>query len=495
MGVSQSPSPNDPSHDAGLGAHEEARENSTSDMTSSQEDKLHHKEHQGLGEDAYVSEESYQKALKGQAAMKKLGWKQMTVLLIVESVALGSLSLPSAFAAVGMVPGVILTVGIGLLAAYTAWICGQLYNQYPGMDSYVTAGRQLFVPLGPRWASIGQEFFAVFFTILLIFNFSSHTLTGAIMWETLTGGSGLCSLVWIAISAIFLVLLALPPTFNNFSWLGYVDFASIIAAIGITIISTGIAATNQPGGMSSVDWSVWPAPGTTFVSAISAVTNIVFAYTFVVVQFTFQSEMRRPQDINKSIIAVIVVQVIIYTLTGALIYAFVGNEVQSPALLSAPSNTLTRIAFGIALPVIFISGSINGAAISRYLHGRIFANSRHKYINTGPGWLVWILLLVGEGVIAFVISAAIPFFNSLLGLIASIFLSGFCFYIPPLMWVICIRKGSIFARHNLFNTFASLFTFICGLIILGAGTYASADSIKQMYSAGGVRKPFSCPPI
>jgi len=45
--------------------------------------------------------------------------------------------------------------------------------------------------------------------------------------------------------------------------------------------------------------------------------------------------------------------VFIYTITGALIYAFVGDEVASPALLST-SETVSRVTFGVALPVIFI---------------------------------------------------------------------------------------------------------------------------------------------
>ena len=41
---------------------------------------------------------------------------------------------------------------------------------------------------------------------------------------------------------ILLFLVALPPTFAEFAILGYIDFVSIIIAIGITIIATGIKA-------------------------------------------------------------------------------------------------------------------------------------------------------------------------------------------------------------------------------------------------------------
>jgi hypothetical protein len=63
---------------------------------------------------------------EGEQKFHKLGWKRLTVCLIVEAIALGSLSVPSAFATVGMVAGVILTVGLGLVAIYTSYVVGQV---------------------------------------------------------------------------------------------------------------------------------------------------------------------------------------------------------------------------------------------------------------------------------------------------------------------------------------------------------------------------------
>jgi hypothetical protein len=42
---------------------------------------------------------------EGEQKFHKLGWKRLTICLIVEAIALGSLSVPSAFATVGMVAG------------------------------------------------------------------------------------------------------------------------------------------------------------------------------------------------------------------------------------------------------------------------------------------------------------------------------------------------------------------------------------------------------
>lgn len=237
-----------------------------------------------LGDDAYVSDEAYDRALRGKEAMHRLGWVKMATLLCVEAIALGALSLPAAFATLGMVGGVIVTVGSGFLAIYSGWICGQVYLFYPGITSFPDAGRQLFSRLGPRWARFGYELVSILFCCQLTFNYASHALTGSIMWQHITDKDNVCSIIWVLVSAVFLTILASPPTFEKFSFLGYVDFVSIIAAILITMIATGISASDSAGGLDSVNWSAWPQPGTTFVEAFGAVTNVVFAFAFVIVQ-------------------------------------------------------------------------------------------------------------------------------------------------------------------------------------------------------------------
>lgn len=294
--------------------------------------------------------------------------------------------------------------------------------------------------VGLIFGRVGYEVCSVMFVLFLVLVVGSHTLTGTIAWIRIINEPGVCALVWSVISAILLFILAIPPTFAEFAILGYIDFVSIIVAIGITIIATGIEAHSAPGGLSAVDWSVWPPDDISFSSAFLAVTNIVFAYSFAVCQFSFMSELHTPKDYVKSIWALGLIEIFIYTVTGGLIYAFVGNTVSSPALLSA-GFTVSRVAFGIALPVIFISGSINATVAGRYIIGRVFKNSTIRYTNTKAGWGVWIGLLVLQVVVAWVIAEAIPFFSDLLGIISALFISGFSFYFPALFWFMLIKEG------------------------------------------------------
>jgi hypothetical protein len=422
---------------------------------------------------------------EGSEKFKRLSWQRLTVCLIVEAIALGSLSVPSAFATLGMVAGVIMTVGLGLVAIYTSYVVGQVKLRHPTVDHYSDAVRLI-------WGKFGYELTGAMFAIFLVLLVGSHVLTGTIAFINIVDNMGMCALVWGVISAIILLLVALPPTFAEFAILGYIDFVSIIIAILVTIIATGIQASDAPGGLSAVNWSAWPQPGTTFYQGFLATTNIIFAYSFAICQFSFMSEMHTPRDYVKSIWALGLIEIFIYTMTGALIYAFVGQDVKSPALLSA-GPTVARIAFGIALPVIFISGSINGTVVGRYIMDRAFANSPIRYIKDKKGWLVWLGLQTVLTVIAFIIAEAIPFFNALLGLMSALFISGFTFYFPALFWFQLIKEGKWNATtKNISLSVLNAIVLVIGLLVLGCGTYASVQEIIHLYGEGDVRGSFTC---
>ncbi|KAJ5935456.1 hypothetical protein N7466_005003 [Penicillium verhagenii] len=430
----------------------------------------------------------------GNDKFQRLGWKRLTIIAIVEAIALGSLGLPSAFAALGMVPGIILTVSIGLVAMYAGYIIGQVKLAYPEIAHYADVGHLIM----GKW---GSKIFVGSFVALLVCVVGSHALTGAIAFRTIAQSDS-CSVFFSIVSAVILMLLAIPPSFAEIAILGYIDFASIVLAIGVTMVATGI----QSSGSS--DWSAWPKPGISFTSAIVATNNIVFAYSFAGCLPSFMEDMHTPEDYTKAMWWLGGVQIVIYTLTGSIIYAFVGQSVQSPALLSA-GPLLSRVVFGLALPVIFISGSINITVVCRYIHGKMYQKSIARFINTPKGWVTWLSLVLFITVVAWIIAEAIPIFSDLLSIISSLFVSGLSFYFPPVMWYMLLREGAWYEKHNLKTAICNGVVFVIGMIIFCCGTYASiADLVRLLpsvpndpslitsqvheFQSGSIGKPFTC---
>jgi amino acid permease len=434
---------------------------------------------EGLPKGQDLSDPEIQGILEGEARFRRLGWKRLTIISIVEAIALGSLGLPSAFASLGMVAGVIMTVGLGLVAVYAGYSIGETKLRYPQIGHYADVGQLLL-------GNFGSKLFLGSFVALLIFVIGSHCLTGAIAFQTITQNSS-CSIIFSVVSAVILLILAVPPSFAEVAILGYIDFASIIIAIGVTMIATGIQSSNNSGTFNPdhAPWSAWPKPGLTFSAAIVAANNIVFAFSFAGCLPSFMEDMHTPKDYVKTLWWLGGIQIVIYTLTGSIIYAFVGQEVQSPALLSA-GPVISRVVFGIALPVIFISGSINTTVVCRYIHGKIYQDSIVRYVNTKKGWITWLGLVFVVTILAWVIAEAIPNFSELLSIISALFVSGLSFYIPPIMWFVLLKEGAWYEKHNMKPAILNGVVFLVGIIIFGCGTYASIAELVSLTSSTSI---------
>ena len=66
-----------------------------------------------------------------QIRYKTLSWQLVAVLMIAEIVSNGMLSLPSSLAVVGIVPGVVLIVFLGVFATFTSWLLIKFKLRHP----------------------------------------------------------------------------------------------------------------------------------------------------------------------------------------------------------------------------------------------------------------------------------------------------------------------------------------------------------------------------
>ncbi|KAF4466458.1 n amino acid transport system [Fusarium albosuccineum] len=430
-----------------------------------------------------VTDFEKQKTAEGEAHFRRLGWKRLTVILIVEAIGLGVFSLPGAFRTLGVVAGTFCCVFLGFVAIYTGWIVGKIKVAYPSVNHYGDIGGLL----GGRW---GEEIIGFMYVLQLILMTSSYVLTGTIAFNVLSD-EGTCGLVFSVVSGILLFALAVMPSFTEAAILGYIDLVSVMSAIGITIIASGVEATNSPGGVAGGDWSAWPDPNATFKDGMVAVCNFLFAYSFAMFLTPFMAEMHTPEDYMKSVWTLGIIEMVVYTLAGSLVYVFVGMDVESPALLSL-NGVLPKVAFGLALPIIYISGAIGNTVTARYVHLRMYRNSIVRFINTPKGWVTWLLVLAAITAVSWIIGEAIPFFSDLLSLCSALFVSGFVLYIPAYAWYKLLFKGSWFSYENMFHFCASGFSFVFGLLVLVGGTYATVKDIQYHYEIGAFRTPFSC---
>jgi amino acid transporter len=148
-------------------------------------------------------------------------------------------------------------------------------------------------------------------------------------------------------------------TLNKVSILGWIGFVSVMAAILTITVAVGIqdrpSAAPQTGpwdkNISVVN------PSGTFLGGMAAVSTVVFSYSGTPAFFNVIGEMRRPQDYNRALYTCQTIVTMTYLTIGIVVYYYCGQYLANPALGSA-GVIVKKVAYGIALPGLFVSVTI-----------------------------------------------------------------------------------------------------------------------------------------
>ncbi|KAK8035417.1 hypothetical protein PG993_010412 [Apiospora rasikravindrae] len=400
---------------------------------------------------------------------RTLEWWQAGIIMIAETISLGILSLPAVIAALGLVPGIILMLIMGILATYSGLVMGEFRQAHPWVQSFGDAGEVMGNAIG--CGRLFQEIFGGAQTIFQIFVMGSHLLTWTICLNNLSATST-CSIVWAVVGLVVFWVLNLPRTLKGASYMSFVSFFSIFTAVLVTMIDVGI---EKPIGSTSID----VATKLPFTSAFLAVTNIAVAFSGHSCFFSIMSEFKKPEDWPKALAMLQICDTTIYLIAAVVIYVYAGPDVPSPALTAAGSGKIRKAIWGIAIPTIVIAGVIYGHVAAKYIFVRVFAGTKHIAKRTWVGTAGWVGITIAVWVIALVIAESIPVFSSLLGLVCALFASWFSFGIPGILWLF-LHKGNWFgSTKHIFMFVANVILFLVGFLLCVLGLWASGEAIHN----------------
>ncbi|KAK5711774.1 hypothetical protein LTR15_012369 [Elasticomyces elasticus] len=415
-----------------------------------------------------------------------LGWVKAAMIMIAETISLGILGLPSAIAAMGLVPGIILIVALGLMATYTGFVVWQFKMKHPSMCS-LAHGMELAFGRPGRWvAEIVQD-------LMLLFVMAAHIVIFSTAFNSLTDHAT-CTTVFMAIGTFVSFLVSLPRTmkgnavFSIFSCAS-IATATLVAMIGICISKPGYGQTH----------AVTPSSLTSFSSAGMSVSSIILAYNGHIAYPTIISEMKNPRDFPKALVLLESVAISFYVVVAVVIYTFAGQDVAAPALGSA-SPIVRKIAYGFAVPTIIVAGVIVALVAAKQFYKYTWVNWKKQpevmeEKSARARWS-WVGILAVVWVLAWIIACVIPIFRPLLGLIGAMFGTWFALGFPSMLWLGMNWTGSVNKSYGqtwkkvMLTWLNVIIVLVCAAICV-LGTYGSITLIVAAASIDG-RKPFSC---
>lgn len=222
---------------------------------------------------------------EGGKNYRTMGRWDAAFVLITNQVGLGVLSLPGVLQVIGIVPGIIAIIGLGILSTYTAYVLLQFYRRHPHVVNMVDMAR--VVGGKPLEVIVGIGVF-----IKLCLTCSSAIVTLSVAFNTMSEHA-MCTVGWIAVSAVCCWLLCLPRTFKFVAYIGVPSTISIVAAILVVIISLGVAdPKGAPTSGFDKEINVVGNPG--FSDGLSSCLQICYAYAGMPSPFFFLRSSQSP---------------------------------------------------------------------------------------------------------------------------------------------------------------------------------------------------------
>ncbi|GES58989.1 amino acid transporter [Aspergillus terreus] len=422
-------------------------------------------------------------------------WQKTAALLFSEYICLAIMSFPWSYSVLGLVPGLILTVFIAAVVLYTSLTIWKFCLRHPHVRDVCDIGQHLF------WDSrIAWYLTAIMFLLNNTFIQGLHCLVGAEYLNTITGHSR-CTIVFSVITAIISFIFSLPRTFSTLSKVATFSALTTFISVLLAMIFSGIE--DHPAGYTPAQGNpivtALPVKGTTFVSAMSAFLNISYTFIGQITLPSFIAEMKEPKDFWKSVTAVTIAEIIVFSLAGAIIYVYTGNQyMTAPAFGSLGDEVYKKVSFSFMIPTLIFLGVLYASVSARFLFFRLFDGTHHKGNHTVVGWAAWAGILACLWILAFIIAEVIPFFSDLLSIMSSLFDSffGFIFWGVAYLRMRRAEYGPGFWKKRGLRGWLGAILNVgligIGFFFLGPGTYASIKSVILNYQAGTVGSPFSC---
>ncbi|CAJ2506218.1 Uu.00g003480.m01.CDS01 [Anthostomella pinea] len=453
----------------------------------------------GMSSEAILSKQIAEEA-SCAIQYRTCSWQKTAALLFSEYICLAIMSFPWSYSVLGLVPGLILTLVQALVVLYTSIILWEFCLRHPEVRDVCDIGQMLF--WGKKWAWYAT---AVMFLLNNTFIQGLHVLTGAKYINTMIGGdtsSVACQTVSFgAVMAVVSWISSLPRTFSLLSKLGTASALFTFISVLLAVIFAGIedhpATWTEAQGNPLV--TAIPVASTTWVSGLNAFLNISYTFIGQITLPSFIAEMKEPRDFPKALWACTILEIIVFSVVGALIYAFTGNQyMTAPAFGSLGDTLYKKISFSFMIPTLIFLGVLYASVSARFLFFRIFENSRHKTEHTVVGWVTWASILLVTWILAFIIANSIPFFSSLLSLMSSLFDSFFGFIFWGVAYfrmrkadgaVALVKDRSI---RGWFEGILNVIIILTGVFMLTVGTYATIQGILDEYQLGTVGSAFQC---
>jgi hypothetical protein len=209
------------------------------------------------------------------------------------------------------------------------------------------------------------------------------------------------------------------------------------------------------------------------------------------------AEMKDPvKDFPKALACLEAFSITTYSVIAVAIYCLAGQYTTSPALGSAPTIA-AKAAYGVVLPAVFATAMSFGHTGAKYMYVVAMRSMKATHQITDKSvksWSTWIGCVTLYWVLVWVLSNAIPIFDSILAISSATTIAWFTFGLSAIFWF-HLNKGSMFSNWLMMILFVvNVLLIVQSLFMNAAGLWSSITELLDIFNSDSskVRGAFSC---
>ncbi|OAL44931.1 hypothetical protein IQ07DRAFT_662444 [Pyrenochaeta sp. DS3sAY3a] len=421
---------------------------------------------------------------EGIEDFRTVGWVHTAVIFLKLIFATGVLTIPSAMYTLGAFPGAINVLGWQGLNTWCALVQGQFRNNHPGCHSIADMGQLV----GGR---VVKEITGILFLVAFVIVGASGMVGVSTALNALSNHS-LCTNYFSIIAAIMIGVCASVRKFEKIAWITWAGFISVFVAVFIVVV--GVTTLDRPAAAPQTgdfDFGYHVISHPTFAAGITAASTIFCSGAGTSAFLPVMSEMKNPRDFSKAVNWTMGIVTAAYLSFSLVVYKYCGKWVASPSLGSA-GPLVKKIAFGVGLIGLCVSGALYVHVSAKYIFVRILRNSRHLQSNTLVHWSTWLGTVLGMTIASFLIASGVPIFNYLLSLAGSLAFAPLALGLPGWLW---IYDHADYIRGKWWQKVMyglHVILILISIFLTIGGTYGVIVQIMDAYRDGTISSAFSC---
>ncbi|WIA40146.1 hypothetical protein OEZ86_013545 [Tetradesmus obliquus] len=403
--------------------------------------------------------------------VSRCSWQQTTTALLSLQLGWGLWLFPSAYARLGWIPALAITVLLALSTAYSGSLFTRLYAAVPHAVLFGDVGKK----------AAGKKGRTIVYVIIYSLDATRCVILHLAATQSLQHALGdsappmwQCGLAVLVMAGLFTQIRAL----SELSWFFMTGTSAQLVAIGIVIYQ--LLSDPDPNAKTELVRN-----SGNYERQFVAIFNMVFAYGG---QFAFtelMTDMKQPSEFPKAINVCTVIMSALYAGLASAGYWSKGHDVADIVIFSLGENPLARVAAGCILIQALAQYLVNLNVWTHNLMvlvGRAAGHPGSANARSASEHCRWRWLLTSAFVVSYswLVSMFLPYFSSLVGIVAS---STYlvCAYTLPCWFALKLLGGKMW-RGEL---------WLCHLVIplslavSCAGLFSSVSSLIADIKSGG----------